>query len=135
MHYQAMAILAAAVATQVAGAPQPKAAANFLGPFLPENFPTGVGGALDVAGPPAANTGSGAGDFQVAWAGEMTITYANHDNYSIIIAHQRGANSPPPIGYNDDGIPDTHIPVGGEQVVRFPGGYHGVAFINLDAPG
>lgn len=134
MHYQAIALVAAAAASQVAGAPQPKPTANVLGPFLPENFPTGVGGALDIAPTPAPDANAEPG-FQVAWAGEMTVTYANHDNYSIILAHQRGANAPPPIGYGNDGVPDTHIPIGGKQVLRFPAGYHGAAFINLDAPG
>lgn len=135
MHYQAIALLVAAAATQVAGVPQPAATTNVLGPFLPENFATGVGGALDHAPTDAPDIGSAQGGVHAAWAGEMTVTYANHDNYSIILAHQRGYNSPPQVGYGNDGVPDAHVPINGQQVIRFPAGYHGAVFINLDAPG
>jgi len=135
MHYNAIALLSAAAATHVAGIPQPVPTDNALGPFLSESFATGIGGALDPAPTDAPDVGSAQGQFNAAWAGEMTVTYANHDNYSIILAHQRGSDAPPPIGYGNGGVPDAHVPIGGEQVIRFPNGYHGAVFINLDAPG
>lgn len=132
MHYQAIALLAAAAATKVAGAPEPKPR-NVLGPFFPDGFVPAAGGALDPSVTPPPSLGSG--DVHAERAKTMTVTFANHDYYKLHLAHVRGADSPPPIGFGNDGAPDAHLEVGGHQVLKFPAGYNGATYMNIETPG
>lgn len=126
MQSQLLVLLAAVAATQAAAVPEPSPTLG-AGPELPSGFVSAKGGALDLSAPnptakpdPAAAAGK-------AWAGTMTITFANHDSAEIRVAHRQGSGSPSPL---NPFVRDAHIKVGGQEVVRYPAGYHGAAFLN-----
>lgn len=123
-------LLAAAAAAQAAAVPDPSRTIG-PGPELPTGFVKAVGGALDLPAPnPTAKPD--VADAAQAWANVMTITFANHDNNTVRVAHRLGAGSPNPIG---NFVRDACIGRGKQEVVHYPGGFHGAAFVNLDAPG
>lgn len=117
-------LLATIVAVQAAAVPEPSATLG-PGPELPPGFVSAKGGALDAPEPTAAPA-AGAMAAQ-AWAGVMTVTYANHDGAEIRVAHRQGSGSPSPLNpFNRD----ARIKDGGQEVVHYPAGYHGAAFLN-----
>ncbi len=126
MQSKLFALVAIFSVAQAAAVPEPSPTLGD-GPELPSGFVSAKGGALDLpAASPTAKPDPALAVAQ-AWAGTMTITFANHDSQEIRVAHRQGAGSPSPL---KPFVRDAHIKVGGQEVVRYPGGYHGAAFLN-----
>lgn len=126
MQSKLLVLLAAVAATQAAAVPEPSPTLG-AGPELPFGFVSAKGGALDLPAPDPTAKPDPAAAAGKAWAGTMTITFANHDSGEIRVAHRQGSGSPSPL---NPFVRDAHIKAGGQEVVRYPAGYHGAAFLN-----
>ncbi|KAJ3499678.1 hypothetical protein NLG97_g141 [Lecanicillium saksenae] len=126
MHSKFFALAAAFVAAHSAAVPEPSSTIS-SGHGLPPGFVAAKGGALDL--PPPRPTGKAdLADAAAYWADIMTITYANRDIDDIHLVHRLGDKSPAALQPMDE---DARIRVGDEQVVRYPGQFHGATFVNL----
>lgn len=122
MKFQVLAALAATLATSVMAAPSESPSGPRI-VKIDENFPHGIGGALDKVDHPGSNSKQTNSD-------RVRITYLNRDNTSIIIGHSLDPSSP-----NAGAYGDFHIGVGGERTLEYFNGFRGMAHINLDSPG
>ncbi|OAA72829.1 hypothetical protein LEL_08613 [Akanthomyces lecanii RCEF 1005] len=122
MQFQVLAALAATLVSSVIAAP----AENPNGPrivTIDENFPHGIGGALDKYDHPDSNSKQTNSD-------RVRITFQNRDNTSIIIGHSVDPRSP-----NAGSYGDFHLGVGRDRTMEYFNGFRGMAHINLDSPG